>query len=129
MPAAARRGFSSSIARSMYDSRPLRRVSRSFASSRKRVGSRTLNARSSSSHLICQIPRRSASGRIDLQGLARDPELLLRRQRGDRPHVVEPVGELDEDDADVVRHRQEHLPDVLGLLLLVVQRRELATAS
>ena len=41
---------------------PLRRVSRSLASSRKRSGSSTLNARSSSSHLICQMPSRSASG-------------------------------------------------------------------
>ena len=38
---------------------------------------------------------------------------------------MEPVGELDEDDADVLGHRQEHLADVLGLLLLVGQRAEL----
>ena len=38
---------------------------------------------------------------------------------------MEPVGELDEDDADVLRHRQEHLPDVLGLLLLVAVGAEL----
>jgi len=39
---------------------------------------------------------------------------------------VQPVGELDEHDADVVGHRQEHLSDVLCLLLLVGKRRELA---
>ncbi len=61
---------------------------------------------------------------VDLEGLARDPELLLRRQAAQGPHVVEAVGELDEDDADVLGHRQEHLPDVLGLLLLVAQRAE-----
>jgi hypothetical protein len=38
---------------------------------------------------------------------------------------VEPVGELDEDDPDVLRHRQQHLPDVLGLLLFVAVGREL----
>ena len=43
-------------------SRPLRRVSSSLASSRKRSGSSALKARSSSSHFICQIPSRSASG-------------------------------------------------------------------
>jgi hypothetical protein len=37
---------------------------------------------------------------------------------------VEPVGELDEDDPDVLRHREQHLADVLRLLLLVAQRRE-----
>jgi hypothetical protein len=37
---------------------------------------------------------------------------------------VEPVGELDQDDADVLRHRQQHLADVLGLLLLVAMGAE-----
>jgi len=39
---------------------------------------------------------------------------------------VESVGELDEHDPDVVRHREEHLSDVLGLLLLVAEGAELA---
>ena len=38
---------------------------------------------------------------------------------------MEPVGELDEDDPDVLGHREEHLPDVLGLLLLVAVGAEL----
>ena len=38
---------------------------------------------------------------------------------------MEPVGELDEDDADVLGHGQEHLADVLGLLLLVGAGAEL----
>ena len=38
---------------------------------------------------------------------------------------MQPVGELDQDDADVLRHRQEHLADVLCLLLLVAARAEL----
>ena len=62
---------------------------------------------------------------VDLHRLAGDPLLLLRRQGVQRPHVVEPIGELDEDDADVLRHRQQHLPDVLGLLLLVAVGAEL----
>jgi hypothetical protein len=36
----------------------------------------------------------------------------------ERAHVVEPVGELDENDAHVVNHREQHLANVLGLLLL-----------
>ena len=34
-------------------------------------------------------------------------------------HVVQPIGQLDEDDADVLGHGQEHLADVLGLLLFM----------
>ena len=33
----------------------------------------------------------------------------------ERAHVVQAVGELDEQDADVARHRDDHLADVLGL--------------
>ena len=65
---------------------------------------------------------------VDLGRLAGDALLLLPRQGCDRAHVVQPVDQLDEHDADVLRHRQEHLADVLGLLLLVrptAERREL----
>jgi hypothetical protein len=55
--------------------------------------------------------------RVDLEGLAGLLRLLLFRLVLDRPHVVEAVGELDEDDADVLRHRDDHLPVVLGLRL------------
>src|SRR3712207_7181283 len=50
--------------------------------------------------------------------LFRSAPALLRLEVLERAHVVEPVGELDEDDAHVVDHRQKHLADVLGLLLL-----------
>ncbi len=62
---------------------------------------------------------------VDLERLAGDPALLLVGQRVEGAHVVEPVCQLDQDDPDVVRHRQEHLPDVLGLLLLVAVCAEL----
>ncbi len=65
------------------------------------------------------MPRRSASGRVDLHRLAGDALLLVRRQAVQRAHVVEAVGQLDQDDPDVLGHGQEHLSDVLGLLLLV----------
>ena len=43
---------------------------------------------------------------------------LRRRHRVERAHVVQPVGELDQDDAHVARHRQQHLAEVLGLRFL-----------
>ena len=49
-----------------------------------------------------------------------EPPLL--RQVGQRPHVVQPIGQLDQDDADVVDHREQHLAEVLRLPLLA--RRE-----
>ena len=70
-------------------------------------------------------PQPLGERRVDLHRLAGDPLLLLGRQPVERPHVVEPVGELDQDDPDVLGHRQEHLPDVLGLLLLVAVGAEL----
>ena len=56
--------------------------------------------------------------RVDLQRLGRDPPLLLLGERSERAHVVETVGELDQQDPDVARHGHDHLADVLGLLLL-----------
>ena len=46
---------------------------------------------------------------VDVPGLLCDPAPLPLRQRVDRPHVVEAVGELDDEDAPVPRHRHEHL--------------------
>ena len=56
--------------------------------------------------------------RVDLERLAGFLCLLLLAEILDRPHVVEAIGELDENDADVLRHRDDHLPIVLGLGLL-----------
>ncbi len=47
--------------------------------------------------------------------LARDALLRLGRHELERPHVVEAVAELDEQHADVARHRDQHLAEVLGL--------------
>ncbi len=56
--------------------------------------------------------------RVDLERLARLLDLLLLRQRLERAHVVEAVGELDQDDPDVRGHRDHHLAVVLGLVLV-----------
>ena len=43
---------------------------------------------------------------------------LSRGMCSQRPHVVQAVGQLDQDDADVAGHRQQHLAEVLRLALL-----------
>ena len=52
---------------------------------------------------------------VDLHRLAGLVVAPLFRKRRKRAHVVQPVGELDEDDADVLGHRDEHLAQVVGL--------------
>ena len=56
--------------------------------------------------------------RVDLERLLRLLDLLLLAEVLDRPHVVQAVGELDQDHPLVLGHRQDHLPVVLGLGLL-----------
>ena len=56
--------------------------------------------------------------RVDVERLARDALAMDRRHRVQRAHVVEPVGELDQDDADILRHREQHLAEALGLRVL-----------
>ena len=57
--------------------------------------------------------------RVDVERFLRDPLLLGLGQRRDRAHVVQPVGELDQQDAHVLRHRDEHLAHRRGLLRLL----------
>ncbi len=53
--------------------------------------------------------------RVDLEGLARLALLLVARHVAQGPHVVQPVGQLDDEHPDVARHRDDHLADRLGL--------------
>lgn len=75
---------------------------------------------------ILQFPFEAADaepvgqGRIDLAGFAGNPLLLLRLERPQGAHVVEPVGQLDQHDADVTGHGQKHAAQILGLGLGVV---------
>ena len=57
-------------------------------------------------------------GGIDLHCLEGLGFLLLRALPGHGAHVVQAVGDLDEDDADVLCHCQEHLAQILRLLIL-----------
>ena len=63
-------------------------------------------------------------GRVDLERLAGLRELLLLRHGAERPHVVQAVGELDQDDPHVRGHRDHHLPVVLGLALVAALERD-----
>jgi len=69
-------------------------------------------------------PQAVGDGGVDVQRLLRDAPLALLREVVDRPHVVLAIGELDEDDADVVDHRQQHLAEVLGLAGLARGERD-----
>src|SRR4051794_38976856 len=62
--------------------------------------------------------------RVDLEGLLRLLDLLLLAHRADRAHVVQAIGELDEDDPDVRGHRDHHLAVVLGLRLVAARERD-----
>ena len=62
--------------------------------------------------------------RVDLERLLRLLHLLLLAEVLDRAHVVQAVGELDQDHAHVLRHRHDHLPVVLGLGLLAALERD-----
>ncbi len=62
--------------------------------------------------------------RVDLQRLLRLVDLLLLGHRVDRAHVVQAVGELDQDDPHVVGHRHHHLAVVLGLRLVARLERD-----
>ena len=58
--------------------------------------------------------------RIDVHGLARDPAaLFLRLDAVQGAHVVQPVGQLDQKHPDVLRHGQDQLAEILGVLGLL----------
>ena len=63
---------------------------------------------------------------VDLKRLTGDAALLLYWQRGQGAHVVQPIAELDQHHANVLGHGEEHLANVLGMLLLGTHCRELA---
>ena len=56
-------------------------------------------------------------GGVVVQGFPSDAAALLPGQHADGAHVVQPVGHLDQDDADVLGHGQGHLLEVLRLSL------------
>ncbi len=61
---------------------------------------------------------------VDVEGLLRLLDLLLLRHRADGAHVVQAVGQLDQDDPDVRGHRDHHLAVVLRLRLVARGERQ-----
>ena len=53
--------------------------------------------------------------RVDVHGFKRDGAAALLRLCAECAHVVQPVAELDEDDADIFGHCEQHLADVLDV--------------
>ena len=70
-------------------------------------------------------PEAVRDGRVDLDGLAGDALAALGADVAERPHVVQAVGELDHDDADVFDHGEEHLAEAFGLALFGAEDVEL----
>ena len=65
------------------------------------------------SHAACQW-------RIDIHRFPCDPFALFCAKVADGSHVVQPIGQLDQDDPEVLGHGQHHLAQVLGLGLGLV---------
>ncbi len=63
---------------------------------------------------------------VDLQGLARYAHLLVLPQSAEGAHVVKPVGKLYQDHADVLGHYDEHLAQILRLIVLECLEWQLA---
>src|SRR5665213_447007 len=65
-------------------------------------------------------------GRVNVHGFLGDAEALSLRQRTQSAHVMQAVGQLDQDDADIVDHGQQHLADAFSLAFLARGQIELA---
>ena len=63
--------------------------------------------------------------RVDVERLLGDALAVRGRHRVERAHVVQAVGELDQDDAHVARHREEHLAEALRLHFLLARELDL----
>ena len=64
--------------------------------------------------------------RVDVTRLLRNESLFVVGHPVQRPHVVQAVGELDDDHAGVARHGQQQLPIRLSLALFLGREREIA---
>ena len=63
--------------------------------------------------------------RVDVERFAGDGATAYRRHAFDRAHVVQPIGELDEDDAQIAHHREQHLAERFGLRFLAALELDL----
>ena len=92
--------------------RKFRRATIEFARVRVELGERQIL------ELVLHLLHADALGqrRVDVHRLAGDaPALLVVVEELQRAHVVQPVGQLDQQHADVLGHRQHQLAEVLRL--------------
>ena len=68
----------------------------------------------------------AGKGRIDVDGFPGDFLLFFRRMEPEGLHVVEAVGEFDDDDTDIGGHGENHLAHVFRLLFLTGAELHLA---
>ena len=61
-------------------------------------------------------PQPAGQGRVDVEGLHGDALAVILGEVAEGAHVVQFVGQLDEDDAHVLHHGEEHLADGLRVL-------------
>ena len=76
-------------------------------------------------------PEAVGDGTVYVSRLLRDLQPALLGQMMQRPHVVEPVGQLHQDHADVIDHGQQHLAEIFRLPLFArgeLNRAELRDA-
>ena len=101
-----------------------RRARRAFLGQRvqplldDRIGFRIEHLEGDILQLIAHLLHAHAAGerRIDVHRLLGDAPALLGGTMLERAHVVQAVGELDQQHADVVGNRQQELAQVFGLL-------------
>src|SRR5436190_10062689 len=69
-------------------------------------------------------PEAVRDGGIDFDRLPRDALATLGADVAERAHVVDAIGELDHDHANVFDHREKHFAEALGLPLLSAKNVE-----
>ena len=86
------------------------------------VGARVHEAKGEVFELAAQLAHAEPvrERRVDVQRFARDGLLLLRLQVLERAHVVQAISQLDEDDAHIAHHGQQHLAHAFGLAVFLV---------
>ena len=62
--------------------------------------------------------------RVYLERLLRDGDSLLSFVGLNRAHVVQTIGQLDQDHADILRHHQKHLAQILRLIVHHILERK-----
>ena len=76
-------------------------------------------------------PQTMRERRVNFLRFLGDTNLLVAPEDGERAHIVQPVRQFDQHDADIFGHRQKHFPEIFQLLVffvLVMKLRELRHA-